>query len=154
MPVTLRANAELVMVAWIESIPGFTPNIAGTQLPADDTTWANTGFITVSIVGGSPDVDVPVRKPVMQIDCWACTPGSNMPPWLQASGLAEQVRDACYDKTAFGRELRPTINGLTYPTAKATTVYVLTEPRRVYDDLGDYARYQMDVALSWIQLDR
>jgi hypothetical protein len=154
MAVTLRANSELVAVAWIESIPGFPPGIAGTQLPADTTTWASTGFITVSVVGGSPDVDTPIRKPVMQIDCWACTPGSNLPPWFQAADLAEQVRLATYDEVAFGRELRPTINGITYPTAKAMTAYVLTEPRRIYDDVADYSRYSLTISLQWIQLDR
>lgn len=152
--IPLYTTTELVAIAWISSIPGFTPGIADAQLPADDNTWKDTGFVTVTSTGGSPDVDVQVAKPVVQVDCWACTPGSNLPPWLQASGLAEQIRAACYDRLTFGRELRPVSNGVVYPTAKAQTVYMLTEPRRVYDDVGDYARFSFDLAFSWIVLNR
>lgn len=149
----LYATTELVAQAWIASIPGFPAGV-GQQLPSDDSTWSQQGYVTVAVVGGSPDVDVPVKKPVIQVDCWATNPGSNKPPWGQANNLAEQIRAACYDVTAFGRELRPQINGVIYPTAKALAAYVLTEPRRIYDDAGDYARFQFDLQIHWVTLDR
>lgn len=149
----LYATTELVAQAWIASIPGWQAQV-GEQLPADNTTWAETGFVAVAVAGGSPDVDIAIKKPVVQVDCWACSPGSNKPPWGMANNLAEQIRAACYDHTTFGRELRPQLNGVVYPTAKATTVYPLTEPHRMYGDVGDNAGYSFDLMLNWVQLDR
>lgn len=126
----------------------------GEQLPADNTTWASTGFVTVAVVGGSPDVDVQIKKPVMQIDCWAASPGSNKPSWGIAAILAEQIRRACYDRslTSFGRPLPISVGGTVYPSANCLSVFVLTEPRRIYGDLADNAGYTFDLTLAWRQI--
>lgn len=150
---TLFPTSELVAQAWISSIPDMVAQV-GEQLPADNTTWASTGFVAVAVVGGNPDVDVPIKKPVIQLDCWAASHGSNKPPWQQAAVLAEQIRAACYDKTLahFARPLLINVNGVVYPSANCLTVYVLTEPHRIYDDIGDNAGYSMDIALTWRQI--
>jgi hypothetical protein len=150
----LITPSELAAAAWIDSIPGFPQGAVGTQLPADETSWAETGFVTVAVVGGSPDPWQPVRKPVVQVECWATNPGSNKPPWFMASSLAEQIRASTYDQRVFGRELHPESNGVVYPTARALSAYPLTEPHRVYGDAGDYAGYSFDLRFSWVQIDR
>src|SRR5260370_17284332 len=82
-------NDELVAIAWIGSIPNFTASIVATQLPEtankDGTpaAWVITppkGFVTVSVVGGGEDDNLPIYRPVMQVDCWATNPGSHNPP--------------------------------------------------------------------------
>lgn len=148
----LYATNELVAQAWISSIPGFDADV-GEQLPADTSTWQQTGFVTVAVAGGAPDVDIAVKRPVVQVDCWATSPGSNKPPWWQANHLAETIRAACYDHAAFGRELHPQAGTVTYPTARALTAYVLTEPHRIYGDVADNAGYSFDLQLHWCQLD-
>lgn len=153
MTPVMYPTGELVAQAWIASIPGWSAGV-GQQLPADDSTWTETGFVTVSVVGGSPDVDIPIKKPVVQVDCWATMPGSNKPPWRMAANLAEQIRVACYDRLMFGRELRPRVDEIVYLTARATTAYMVTEPRPLYDDAADYAHYQFDLSLWWVTLDR
>ncbi|GAB2695918.1 hypothetical protein [Kitasatospora kifunensis] len=155
-PLPLLPNDELVGVSWIASIPGLSTAMVGTQLPPDvnadgsTATWISTGFITVSVVGGNPDPLLPVNRPVLQVDCWATVPGSNKPPWLKAAALASTIRYATWDRIRGPRPLSATINGAEYPLAVAQGAYLATAFRRIYDDQGDYARYQADLALSWI----
>lgn len=151
---TLHPTSELVAAAWIDSIAGMPKGIVDTQLPADEQTWGDTGFVVVAVVGGSPDVDVAMKRPIIQVDCWATNPGSNKPPWFKAAALAEQIRTACYDRSTFGRALTPTANGVHYPTANCKTVYPLTEPHRIYGDAGNYAGYSLDLLLAWVEAGR
>lgn len=152
----LAASSELVAAAWIGSIPGLSQAMVGTLLPpdvnADDTpaAWVDTGFVTVSVVGGNPDPLLPVERPVMQVDCWATVPGSNKPPWLKAAALAAAIQRATWDRYRIPRPLAITVNGVAYPSAVVQGAAMVSHFRRIYDDQGDYARYQGDLALSWV----
>lgn len=156
----LLPTNELVAVAWLGSIPALQP-LGGTQmvattLPADvnaDGTvaaWTQTGFITVTVVGGSPDPYLPVKRPVLQVDCWATRPGSSKPPWGQANVLAETIRYATLQRLGFNRPLTLTVSSVSYPGAVVISAYLATEFRRIYSDAADYARYQGDLALTWV----
>jgi hypothetical protein len=147
--VRLLAGSELVMIAWLKSAPGVLADVIATQPPLDETQWAANGCIAVSVVGGHPDPDVPVRNPVMQLDFFATNPGSARIPWFKASDLAEQVWMATRDRQRIGRIVSITSGGKAYPPAKVLTAFWLTEPRRIYNDRGDWAHYQGDLALSW-----
>ena len=155
-PLPLSATDELVAVAWIGSIPGLSTAMVDTQLPPDvdadgtPAAWINTGFVTVSVVGGTPNDELPVERPVMQVDCWATRPGSNKPPWMMAAMLSRVIRRAVLDRYTISRPLTPVINGVVYPKAVVTTAYMATSFRRGYDDAGDYAHYQGDLALNWV----
>lgn len=155
-PLPLLPNDELVAAAWIASIPGLTPAMVGTQLPPDVNpdgsvaSWIATGFVTVSVVGGNPDPLLPVSRPVLQVDCWATVPGSNKPPWGKAAALASVIRNATWDRIRTPRPLAAAVNGIEYPLAVVQGAYLATAPRRLYDDQGDYARYEFDLVLSWI----
>jgi hypothetical protein len=130
--------------------------MVGTQLPpdvnADGTVaaWVSTGYVTVAVVGGTPDDLLPVNRAVVQVDCWATKPGSNKPPWLMAGSIAAAIRRATWDRYRIPRPLSITVNGVTYPTAVVRSAYLATSFRRLYDDAGDYARYQADLALDWV----
>ena len=149
-------NSELVAVAWIGSIDGLTTQMVATQLPAPTTPdgqnapWIRTGFVTVAVVGGRVGALLPVNAPVMQVDCYAAQPGSNKPPWFKANQLAMTIQRATWDRARISRLLTITAGGVTYPDGTVQTAYVATPPRRIYGDAGDYARYQMDLALQWI----
>jgi hypothetical protein len=143
---------DLVYVFWIKTIAGFTADGVGTALPPDDTTWAANGYVVVpTTVGGTPHSTIPLRRPVAQVECRAVIPGSGLPPWGKAADLAEQIRFATYDRRNFGRSLPITLNGAVYPDAKVLSAKILTEPRRIYADAADYAGYQFDLALQWVQ---
>lgn len=149
MPVSLRPNSEIVTIAWILSIESLQADVVATQLPADNTQWAAYGAILAQVVGGIPDMDVPIARPVMQLDFVAVTPGSNKPPWFKANALAEQVRAACHDRPRVARMVTPYAGGQQYPAAKVLGAYLLTEPRRSYGDPGALARYTADLAIDW-----
>ncbi len=149
---------ELVAVAWIGSIPGISPQMVATQLPEDanadgtpaDWVAARRGFITVTVVGGSPEPILPISKPVLQVDCWAVIPGSNKPPWGVANRLAEAIKHATWDRVTASRRLAITVKDVQYPPAVVLAARLATQPRRMWSDEGDYARYQCDLALDWI----
>lgn len=157
-PLPLLPTSELVAVAWIGSVPNLSPQMVATQLPSDvnsDGTvaaWVRTGFVTVSVVGGSPDIYLPVKQPVIQVDTWATKPGSNKPPWWMANVLAETIRYATWQRIGWNRPLTLTAGGVSYPGAVVTSAYFATEFRRLYDDQADYARYQADLAMSWVTI--
>ena len=152
MPSTLPwlATNELVGIAWLGSIPGLSTQMVATQLPADDTSWSATGFITIALVGGSPNIYLPVKQPVFQVDCYAVKPGSNKPLWAKANVLAETIRYATLQRTGFNRLLTLTAGNVSYPPARVQTAYLATEPRRRFGDIGDYALYGFDLAVEWI----
>jgi hypothetical protein len=133
--------------------------MVGTQLPPDVdpngsvASWIATGFVTVSVVGGTPDPLLPINRPVLQVDCWATVPGSNKPPWYKAAALASAIRYATWDRVRIPRPVVASVNGVEYPLAVVQSAYLLTAPRRLYDDQGDYSRYQFDLALTWIAPD-
>ena len=149
MAVTLSATSELVAVAWVGSIESLTASGVGTQLPADETTWAAGGYVVVPVtVGGTPHPVIPLQRPVCQVECWATNAGSDKLPWGKAANLAEQIRMATYDRTgAYGR---PLTLGPGYPAARVKSAVILTQPRRVWSDAGDYAGFLFDLALQFV----
>jgi hypothetical protein len=147
----LHASNDLVAVAWLRTLPGLVADGVATQLPADETTWAANGFVVVPIqVGGTPHRNIPLRRPVVQVECWGTVPGSDKLPWGIPDQLAEQIRAGTYDRTTFGRLLHITAGGVTYPTARVKAARILTEPRRVWHDAGDYAGKSFNLALQWV----
>lgn len=147
----LHANTDLVAVAWIRSIPGLVADGVATQLPPDETTWAENGFVVVPTqVGGSPHATMPLRRPVVQVETWGTVPGSDKLPWGIPSQLAEQIRFGTYDRASFSRLLTITAGGVTYPLARVLSAKMLTEPRRIWSDRGDYAGVMFNLMLQWI----
>ena len=145
MTATLIPVAEVVGVAWVATVDGVTPEQVSTTLPRDAATWAPSGYIQVSSVGGSPDKDFPMRRPVLQLDFWAVNPDSGKPPWGKANQLAELVRWGTYDQ----RYVRTVeLPGLYLP-ARVMSAYLLDEPRRVPDDDASYARYTANLQLHY-----
>jgi hypothetical protein len=151
--ITLYATTEKVAVAWIASIPGLTAAGVGTQLPAAETEWGSAdgtpGYVVVPVtVGGTPMANAPVQRPVVQVECWATIPGSDYLPWNAAAQLPEQIRMATYDRSgAFSRLLDL---GPGYPSARVLAATILTQPRRVWSDEGDYAGFLFNLMLQFV----
>lgn len=144
----LRANSELVAQAWLAGVSGLSGQMVASTLPQDTSKWADSGFVTVHVVGGTPGLYLPVRSPVVQVDCWAVSPSSNKPPWGKAANLAELIDVGC---RAQNSERRVTLPG-NFPEARVLAAYLVTEPRRMYGDAADYAHYMFDLALNWADL--
>src|SRR5258708_12062406 len=114
MPVPNLPNDELVAIAWIGWMPGITTSIVATQLPepankdgsaADWVIKPPYGFVTVAVVGGGEDPELPIYRPVLQVDCWATKPGSNKPPWFRANRMAQAISAATRDRHPLNRRL-------------------------------------------------
>lgn len=144
----LRANTELVAVAWLRGVSGLSTGMVAATLPADNTTWAASGFVTVRTTGGSPGLYIPLREPVVTLDFWAVKPGSTKAPWYQANALAELV-DAGTRASNAGRAVTLPSG---YNSARVLSAYFVQEPRRAYGDQGDYAHYVADMVLNWVDI--
>jgi hypothetical protein len=154
---SMNPTSDLVAVAWVSGIAGLSSSVVSTNLPQDNSTWATSGFVTVSTIGGSPDLYVPIRQPVIQVDCWAVNPNSGRPPWGKANALAELVRahvEAGPRASNFARSL--TFPQGDYLGANVMDAIMRTEPRRGITegvapsgDEASYARYLFDLELHW-----
>jgi len=145
--VTLKhANSELVAVAFLQTILGQSGGV-GAKLPADESSWKDSGFAQITVVGGSPSVYAPLRRPVFEVKATAVAPGSKQPPWYVANDLAERILAGCY-----GAYLSPVeaILPTPYERAFVQSAYALTEARRVGGDDSSYARYQFDLQINWV----
>lgn len=153
----MNPNSDLVAVAWISTIPGMSLDMVSTNLPQDFTTWAENGFVTANVIAGAPDLYLPIRRPVVQVDCWAVNPNSGKPPWGKANHLAELIRA----HVEGDRRITNLKRLLSFPQGDYLGANVLeaimqTEPRRAvttgFIPIGDeasYAHYLFDLELHW-----
>jgi len=144
-------NSGLVAVAWVRGITaasGFDPARVAASLPTGDTGDAllRLGWVQVAVVGGSPNIDVPVRRPVVQIDAWVMTQPGGKPPWGQAWALAEVVRLATEGVHQWRRAVTMPAG---YDPAHVLTAMAVSEPREIRSDPGLYARVSFDVEIHW-----
>lgn len=145
-------TSGLVAVAWLgQRVPGVSPAGVATSLPRE-LTWTEQGFVQATVVTGAPDVDVQLRRPTVQVDCWAtsATPGTVKPPIAKAFRLAELIMHAtANDVQAFGGVVTLPAG---YLPARVLSVYPITEPAEVADDPAGYARVTFDLALDWARV--
>jgi hypothetical protein len=148
----LRATPELVAVAWLKTVVG---DIVATSLPKPSSdgsglSWEETGFVTLVTAGGSPNLYVPLRDPVMGVDCWAANSQSQKPPWNKAACLAEAIQAACYDHPAIPQRVTLPSG---YPAAQVLSAYTTGEHRRINDDASSYARYSIPgLVIVWTEV--
>lgn len=147
MSLQLRATPELVATAWLKTVVG---DRVATTLPKDNGSWAASGFCTLVVAGGTPNLYVPLREPAVGVDCWANNPDSQKPPWNKAAALAEAIQAACYDHAAIPQVVTlPT----GYPAARVLSAYTTGEHRRVPDDPSSYARYSIPgLVIAWVEV--
>jgi hypothetical protein len=143
----LRATPELVATAWLKTVLG---DRVATTLPKDNTSWAASGFCTLVVAGGTPNLYVPLREPAIGVDCWAVNPQSQKPPWTKAAMLAEAIQAACYDHRAIPQTVTLPAG---YPAAQVKSAYTTGEHRRVPDDPSSYARYSIPgLVVVWTEV--
>lgn len=149
------ANSEQVAVAWLKGVDGVPASGVATTLPTDNTTWATSGFVVVSVVGGSRHGYFALKTPVVRCDCWAVTLDANgnptgKPPWGKASQLSESVYAATLDEANVRRTL--SLPGV-LPDCRVIEAEVISEPQRLYgDETNRTARLFFDLMINWIEL--
>ncbi len=150
---TLSPTSSLVAVAWLsQRVVGFTASMVATVLPRDVTAWGASGFVQVTPVAGTPDIDTGARRPILQLDFWTVTldAGGNVsdkPPRGRAAELGELFVSATQNASqTFGR---PVTLPAGYGTARVLACYPVTELVEVPDDPAGFARFTIDAALDW-----
>lgn len=139
----------LVAQAWLaQRVEGITAAMVAATLPRDTAAWALLGFVQVTPVAGSPEVDLDVRRPLVQVDCWAVAPNSAKPPRMKAHRLAELIRVATYDGARYSQPVEMPEH---YAGAIVLSAYLNTEPAEVPDDPSGFARVTFDLALDWVR---
>lgn len=137
---------ELVAIHWAKTLGGLPSQQIGTTLPADNSTWAASGFVQVGLAAGRPGMYLPVNEPVIQWTCWAHTPDSGKPPWRRANRLAEILKAATYEPSNYKVVSTPAA----YEDARVMEAHPLTEPRRVTGDDARFAGFTLDMQLYWV----
>lgn len=114
----------------------------------DHPALATAGAVRITPVGGSPDLYVPMRSPVVTAECWvAATDKTRRRAWHLAGQLAERLVAATYDRALMGVLLD--LPG-DYRPARVFTASAVSEPDRVEDEDSGWARVDVDIALNWI----
>lgn len=147
-------SSTQVMTAWLKQVLNLP--VAPASLP-DVSGWFDTGMITIpALAGGNPNWYVPERQPIMQIDCWAANraaAGSDAvgrkAPYSVANQLADAVVLGCYGSQA-GVELTMPSG---FKPVWLSTVYPVSEVRKVPEPALGFAHFSVDIAMVWIERD-
>lgn len=141
-----HANTELVAVAFLQSVLGQQGGV-GAKLPGDQSSWADTGFVKIVALGGSPNPYAPLRRPVIDVQAKWIVQSSKQPGWAKAAELAERIVAGCYG--AYQQPVEAVLpDG--YERAFVQSAYALTEPRRIGGDDSNIATFQFDLQLNWV----
>jgi hypothetical protein len=149
-------TAELVALGWIKDVVTAYDIATGTTLQGPDPetqvlSWGATGFVQCAVVGGSVNGTVPIRQPVMSVDCWAANVNGSRPPWGRANSIAElSVRAA--RSFNWGDTQRLVTLPSTFGAVLVRDGSVLTEPERRLADEAGYAHYGFELQVSWLPL--
>jgi hypothetical protein len=163
MPMALKLpTSPLVARAWLALALQQDAAMTGTSLPRIPTdslpAWVTTGFLTVQVVGGSPDAEMRIAQPVVSVKCWAVNAAQdaqtgqvivqNKVPWGRSEQLAETVRAASYPMQRDSTKKLVTLPVAGYSQATVNSAYMLTEPRPLPHPT--YACHQFDLQLFWV----
>lgn len=158
MSVALRPSSSMVVAEWVRTIPELlsVPVGVASELPAF-ASWSSTGlFVRVMVVGGDVNPYLPMGHPVCQIDVFAQKPNADTPPWSAGQNVVgailEAVRGvALIPPRAGARVLTLAVRGRSYGQARVLEAGggVLTEPRKLYDDVASRAHWQFDCDFHW-----
>lgn len=140
------ANSELVVAAFLQQLLGQSGGV-GAKLPGDTATWAQTGFVQIAGVGGSPNLYAPLRRPVIDVRARWIAPASKQPPWNRAADLAERIIAGFYGEQA---EPRLVVLPAGFERALVQSAYAVTEPRRLGGDDSNIATFQFDAQINWV----
>lgn len=141
-------NDELVTVAFVKTLHADLASNVATRLPTDQSVWETLGFVVASGLGGDRHLDVPWERPSVQLDVYAVNPNSDDPPWDKAADLAALVVAGQYDMTKLHQPLTLRTG---YELARVTG-FACQRPRRQKGDPTNYAWYQIDAQIDWVQL--
>lgn len=145
-----RPNNDVAAISWLKTLPGVPSNGVASSLPRDNSTWEASGFVTIQVISGQPDIYNPINRPVVQILCWANKANSEKPPWGRANNLAEEIKAACYGHPELYGYVQTPVH---FGDVRVLSCYLLSEPRRVLADEARFAVYEFELQMHWVAVD-
>lgn len=143
----IYATPETVARAWAQQVPGIPA--AGEKLPADNTTWAASGFVVVAPAGGYSNIYYRFGHHVATFQGWANNPTSSTPPWWKARNLLHVL-----ENETLQHQSRLVVIPDCSQNAIVKQAQCVGAPRKVFADLGDWAAYTADIQLHWVPVDK
>lgn len=157
-------NSEQVALAWLKAQTDLSGVGIGTTLPQDQTSWASTGFITVSVTGrGHSKDEIGYRCPAMTAHCWATNVSKQRPPWGKANDLADIIWNCLVNRGNHNGMENVTTALSGAPKVRILQVWGTEEPKRhkwgfptldtgAVIDPGNTAHYTVGFELAWGEL--
>lgn len=152
-----RPTGELVAIYWLKGLSELHPDFISPILPGPDPetgnlSWGASAYVQVQSVGGTPDVDVPLRRSVLSIDVWAANVSKKRAPWGRANNGAEVIVNAVWNLDENDvLYMRPVTTPAAYRNALVLNASA-TEPQRRPSDEANWAHYGFELTLSWVAL--
>lgn len=154
-PPRLLPSSLLVAIGWLRlALPGVEvgedlPDFSTESTASQDALRA-VGFVRVSVVGGTPHLEVPRRNPVVSAESWLAPQAlTGKASWARAHNLAGRIVTATWDPSLMGKVVDLSAVG-NYASARVDTVNALGEPDEVEEDESDWARVDVELDLSWV----
>lgn len=135
-------TAELVAIHWLKGVAGLPVNQINTTVPARTDEFAEHGFVQVTAVGGTRDIETTMRASAIQVDTWAYNKESQRVPWGKANQLAEILAEGTQ------RSARRVVLPSGFQDALVREVSMVTEPQRIGGE-PDFARYTTTITVFW-----
>lgn len=149
----VRATNDIVLgVALGALVPELFGHV-GEELPPREEWEAPAAFIRYAVVGGTPDVDLTLRRPVYTLEAWSNNGDDVRPPWGYANLAIEYVRELSerFSSNAVLGNVRCVPPDPWEPFV-VHNLLIHQEPRKFRGDQTGAARYDMDIELWWTPL--
>jgi hypothetical protein len=134
-----------VVTQWIKSLPGVNPALVGPTLPRDPAVWIGSAFWQVILVGGTPNPDLPLKEPVVEVSVWTAAADGVAAPYNRAESLCTDIRNAAYN----ARSKHLSVAG---QDVFLLGLLPMSEPQRVPDVRTNYARVRAQVLAYWSEV--
>lgn len=144
-------NAELAAIVYLKTVAGLPTASIATTLPADNSAWSASGFVTVVATDGRPLPYSHARRDRLLVSCWAASPNSQRPPWQKAHALAAAIVDDTLPNAWQPLHLTPPAPYTSYRDLYLHHARVAAGPFRTLGDFGNHARVDLRLELDWHQ---
>jgi len=145
----MTATNTQVVTEWVKSLSTVDATKVGPTLPADPAVWADTGFWQVAVVGGSPNVDLGLKQPVVEVSCWTVDTATAFPPYNRAEAMAADVLEEALSALTQTLSVQTGWNPPVNASVVLLGVSPVSEPMRVPDPRTGYARVMVQVQAWW-----
>ncbi len=148
---TRPASPEVAAINWLATIANLAD--VSEELPADQTAWAASGYVTVAQIGGGYRDDSAMRRDRLLVSVWGVRPNSQRPPHHKTAAMAERILEATRVDIWDPVHIDPAGDWAGYHDLYIWRAAVVGGPARNPFVDGNLARYDITLELDWTQED-